>query len=155
MYEPLIFIHSWTRWAVLFGTGLLLWRTLNGWFRNKKWTSQDNHLVWAYTQVFGYQLLFGLTLYLGISPMTKASFMNLKGAWANPILRFWSVQHISWMISAFVVFQIGKHLSYKKTSIENRHRALAFTTLASTVILLCGIPWPYLVYGRSWFRGFW
>ena len=155
MYEPLIFIHSWTRWAVLFGAGLLMWRTIGGWILKRTWTGYDNHLVWAYNQVFGYQLLFGITLYMGLSPMTKASFLNWSSAMGNPVLKFWSVHHMTLMISAFAVFQIGKHLTYTKASIERRHRGMALTMLSSTAIVLCGIPWPFLVYGRPWIRGFW
>lgn len=155
MYEPFLFIHSWTRWAVLLGAGLILWRTANGWLRQAKWTGHDTHLIWAFNQVFGYQLLFGAALYFGLSPMTKASFINWSEAMTNPVLRFWSVYHICLMVLAFVVFQVGKHIAYKKTPIQRRHRSVFLTMISSMAIVCCGIPWPFFVYGRSWIRGLW
>lgn len=153
MYEALLFIHSWTRWAVVIGIVLILWQTLNGWLRNKKWTGYDNHLVWAFDQVLNYQVIFGLVLYLGLSPMTKMFFKNWGVIKDNPVFEFWAYFHISMMLLSIVIFQIGKFITYKKP-IEQRHKGVAITMIFITLTIGLAIPWPFLVHGRALFRGF-
>src|SRR5207248_4439237 len=83
------------------------------------------------------QLLLGLSLYLFLSPFTKAFFAapTLK----QPHLRFFGVEHIFGMLVAVMLVHLGKR------------RVFAFT-LAALLVMLASIPWPFLVYGRPLWR---
>jgi hypothetical protein len=66
MYEPLLLIHSWTRWIVLIGLVFLFIRSLQGWVKQTEWTDGHTTFVWAVDQVLGYQVLFGILIWLAL-----------------------------------------------------------------------------------------
>lgn len=153
MYESILLVHSWTRWAVFLSVLYFLFRCARGWRQGLSWTASDNHFLWAFTQVFFYQVGFGLFLWMALSPLTKSGFRNPALITENGVITFWILRHPLTMLLALGVFQIGRARA-KKIAPAERHR-LYTITLALVLLLLCSaIPWPWLEYGRPLLRLF-
>jgi hypothetical protein len=151
VYTAVLTIHSWLRWVTLL---LALVAVANA-FRDdpdiarpmpgKRWDS-------LFMMALDFQVLLGLALYFGLSPFTREAFADIGAAMANGGLRFWAVEHVGFMILAFVLVRIGRVRALTaRTGPERRRRRLMFFALACLVIL-GGIPWPGLQNGRPLFR---
>lgn len=151
MYEPLLIAHSWTRWMVLGGLVYFFIKSIYSIVRKKAWTGADNYFIWAFEQAFGYQVLFGLVLWLGSSPFLKMAIRNPDLVFEDSTVSFWSLRHPLTMLVSIVVFQIGK-VRARRAPMENKFRIFA-VTFAVVLILVCSaIPWSWLSYGRPWLR---
>lgn len=153
MYEPLLLIHSAIRWIVLIAMCYFLVRSIRGAVRKEKWTGAEQYFVWAFDQAFGYQVLFGFTLWLAMSPFTKAAFLNPAELQSNPVVRFWTIRHALTMLVAFGLWHAGRARA-KRAAPELRYRIFAFTFAVVLALVLSAIPWPGLSYGRPLLRLF-
>lgn len=151
MYAPLLFIHSWTRWIVVVSGIYFLARCYGGWISRKTWRPSDNHFIWAFNQILGYQILFGLTLYLGASPWVKIALSNPSSVFTNPNISFWVARHAPSMLLSFGVFHLGR-VRANRSLPEGRYRIYAITFTFLMAIIFSAVPWKGLVYGRPWFR---
>lgn len=98
------------------------------------------------------QVLFGLLLYFGLSPLMMKAFDDFSAAMHNPELRFWAVNHIGLMLAATTLVRIGRVLALTaKTSSSRRRRRLTFFVLTMLAVI-AGTPWPGLAIGRPLFR---
>lgn len=152
MYEPLLLIHSWTRWIVLVAGVFLIIRYFRAAIEGRAWNSADGHFLWAFDQSFGYQFLFGLTIWLGMSPWSKAMFRDFGSVGQNPLVFFWGVRHPLTMLVAIGLFH-GLKARAKRRPDPERFRFLAWTLVAVLAVLLTAIPWPWMDVGRALFRG--
>jgi hypothetical protein len=153
MYEPILFLHSWTRWAVFLGVIYFFIRSVVGWWKKSTWTSQDGYFIWAFNQAFGYQVAFGITLWIGLSPMTKAGMKDPPLILENDMIFFWVLRHALTMILALGAFHIGKARS-KKVAPNDRFKVYTVTFAIVLLMIVSAIPWPWLSYGRTLFRWF-
>ena len=147
MYRFFLTLHSWNRWAVLLALLAALWRTYRGWLGQQPYLPADRHLGSVLTGLLHLQLLLGLTLYFGLSPWTQRAAAH-RAAWPDPTLRFWSVTHISLMLTAIVVAQIGQSIAKRAATDATRHRWAALGYSVATALILLGIPFA----SRPWFR---
>jgi hypothetical protein len=139
MYQPLLIIHSLLRYAVLFAALYAIYRAVVGWQKNLPYTSDDNKasvflIIFVHTQ-----LLLGLVLYFWLSPWASASF-DMK----DPVVRFWKVEHLSTMLIAIALFQFGRIVSKKSATDLLKHKKAAIFYIIAFVILMAGIPWPFM-----------
>ncbi len=143
LYNVLILLHSWTRWAVVvFGIGALV-LGLVGWFGRRSFSSTDNRFGSLFTISMDIQLLLGLLLYVGISPIMRTQvFPNFGGAMGDSQLRFWAVEHIALMLVAVVLAHVGRGRSRRATTDLAKHRNAAIFYALSIVAVLAAIPWP-------------
>lgn len=141
MYPFVLTLHSWNRWAVLLVLVAALALAYRGWLGRRPYRPADRRLGAVLTGLLHLQLLLGLTLYFGLSPWVRLAATDRRAAWHDPTLRFWSVTHISLMLTAIIVAQIGQSIAKRAATDAARHRWSALSyTLALTLILL-GIPW--------------
>jgi len=148
MYQLVLTLHSWNRWLVLLALiaalGLAYW----GWLGKRPHRRPDRLLGTILTGLLHVQLLLGLTLYFGLSPWTKLAAANRPAAWQDTTLRFWSITHISLMVTAIVVAQVGQSLAKRAATDVARHRWAALSYSLATGLILLGIPFAT----RPWFR---
>lgn len=151
MYDVVLLLHSWLRWAALIAglaaTGLAFTSRPDaaGMARADRWG-----LLFMIT--LDVQLLLGLLLYAFLSPTTLAIFDDFGGAMSDPVARFWAVEHISLMLVAVIMAHAGRVLARKaKTPAAKRKRMLLCFAIA-TVAMLAAIPWPGIRAGRPLFR---
>ena len=122
MYQIVLFIHSWIRWFILLLGVVVIIRSLWGWGNKHEYKNSDNLMSVVLVGLFDAQLVLGLLLYLVLSPVTAAVFMNFGKAMNNPELRFWGVEHIFVMILAVAVAHLGRVFSKKAKSGEVKFR---------------------------------
>ncbi len=146
MYDFLRITHSLLRYAVVFAALYAIYRAYTGWKQNKPYEAADN-LASVLLIIFVHtQLLVGLLLYVQ-SPWTSAP-MNV--AMKIPELRFFKVEHISMMIVAIALFQVGRSVSKKASTDLLKHKKAAIFYTIAFVVMMVSIPWPFMKVARPW-----
>lgn len=152
MYHLLLTLHSYLRWAVLVAALIVIARAFGGWLGKKPWTAADHRwsLIWLITTDL--QLLLGLGLYMGVSPIVSAALKDMGSAMGDKVMRFWAVEHLSMMLLAIVVVHVARVLSRRAQTDAARHKRLAIGATLSLLLMLASIPWPFMPAGRALFR---
>lgn len=151
MYTPVLSIHSWLRWLTLL---LALGATINAWRPDRDLAEKPPGRYWDvyFMMALDFQVLFGLLLYFGLSPITKFGLENIGAAMENSNLRFWTFGHLAAMGAATILVRIGRVLAINaKTPADRRKWRFLFFALTSLAII-AGIPWPGMANGRPLFR---
>lgn len=99
----------------------------------------------AFLGLVDLQVLVGLILY-GLSPIVRMGLGDLGAAMAVKELRFFSVEHITGMMIAFIFIHVGSRRV--RRSLDDRQKlrhAVIWQTLTALAILV-SIPWwrPFL-----------
>lgn len=140
MYNFLLIVHSWNRWLVLIFAILAIFRALQGWRKNEPFLKPDRVVGGIFVGLMHLQFLTGLILYIWLSPITQIAFSDFGAAMKNPELRFFGVEHITGMIIAVIVAQIGRTKSKKAPNDVLKHkRAFIFYTI-SVIIIIISMP---------------
>jgi hypothetical protein len=152
MYNFVLVLHSWLRWAVLVSGVLATASTLTG--RSSSSGSSDPADRWGlvFMATLDLQMLLGLLLYLALSPVTTAIFNDFGAAMKDPVARFWAVEHIGTMMLAVVMVHVGRVLGRKATSPESKRMRLLVCFGVATLAILAATPWPGMTAGRPLFR---
>jgi hypothetical protein len=151
VYPAVLTIHSWLRWvALLLGVAA----TTNA-FRHRADTSERPRGRWwdtFFMLALDLQVLFGLLLYLGLSPFTREAMTNVGAALRDPALRFWAITHASTMFVSVVAVRAGRVFAMgEKTSAARRNGRYVCFGIA-VIAMVVGVPWPGLANGRPLFR---
>jgi hypothetical protein len=152
LYNSLLLLHSWDRWAIIVLGILLVGSAKIAWLgRTHQWTPAREKLSLFFIIALDIQLLLGLGLYL-ITPWFN-SLMNDAGAvMGDRVARFWAVEHIFGMLIAIILAHVGR-VSVKKTADAHRRNFKATMYFGITMlIILVTMPWPFLAQGRPLFR---
>jgi hypothetical protein len=148
MYNFFLILHSWTRWLVIIMAIIAIYRAFAGWQNNKPFVKEDHIIGGVFIGLIHLQVLIGLILYFILSPITQTAFEDFGAAMRNSELRFWAVEHITGMILAAVIAQVGRILSKKAPTDRLKHkRAFIYFIIAFVLIL---ITMPYII--RPFFR---
>lgn len=154
MYDFLLILHSWLRWVVL-GLGIYtIYANYNGWQTQRKYTASDKQLNTIFMASLHLQLVIGLVLYFGVSPMMQGIMADMKSSMKNKDARFWGVEHITGMIIGIVVAQIGSIKSKEQASDTSKFRTAFLYFLIALLIILLMIPFGIWNVNRPLFRGF-
>lgn len=154
MYPVVLFLHSWVRWIVAVSAVVAVTRAFYGWLGKKEWAKLDNQLGLLFSTSLDVQMLLGLILYIFLSPITQAAFKNPSAAMSDATLRFFTLEHILYMVVAVVLGHVGRTLSKKATESTAKYRVAAILFGLATLAILIAIPWPFMAagIGRPWFR---
>jgi hypothetical protein len=152
MYSVILLVHSWLRWLVVLAALLTLSRAFAGRAGHKLWSRTDDRSFQLFTISLDVQFVFGLILYVGISPITAVAFQNLSAAMRDPSLRFFVVEHAIGMIAAVALAHVGRVKVRKAASAEAKHRAALLFVALALIAILMSIPWPWMPGGRPLFR---
>lgn len=140
-YTFLLQTHSLLRWVVLFMAVIVTMKSLMGIFGNPKYGKIDNVFAASYVGFMHLQFLIGLVLYAFLSPITGAAFDDFGGAMKNPEMRFWAIEHITIMLLAIILAQIGRTRSKKASDPARKFKLQAIFFGISFILMLLGIPW--------------
>ena len=146
MFDFALDAHSWLRWVALIAGLLAIFTAFTSGASGKadRWGL-------LFMIVMDIQLLFGLALYLALSPTTAAIFGDFGAAMRDPVARFWAVEHISLMLLAVVMAHLGRILARKARTPASRRKRMLMCFALSTVLMIAGIPWPGMRAGRALF----
>lgn len=152
MYTYLLFAHSWLRWAVLIIGIVAIVKAYMGWKNNTPFTADHKRTNMFLIASIHTQLLLGFILYFGLSPMTQAAFQDFGAAMKNATMRYWAVEHITGMIIAAAIIQIGSIKSKKQTSDTQKHRTAFVYFSIGYILIFLTILSAIMTNKMSWFR---
>lgn len=152
MYSAVLLLHSWLRWAVILLGLLAVLRAFAATRSRRTWLPSDERFCRIFLGVLDLQFLLGLLLYFIWSPLTKAALRDFSGAMADPLMRFWAVEHGFGMLIGIALAHVGMSRARKAATDSLRHRRIAVFFLLALIAILASIPWPGRLYGRPLFR---
>jgi hypothetical protein len=106
VYSTVLTIHSWLRWVALL---LAICATLNALRADRDLSRRPPGARWdtLFMAAVDLQVLFGLVLYFGLSPLTTEAMNDFGLALRTPTLRFWIVEHAAAMLLSVVMSASG------------------------------------------------
>ena len=140
-YGITLFLHSWTRWALLIVAVLVIIQAWRGWSGQQLWDASKQKLAAGFVHLTSLQLVLGLLLYGVLSPVTLAAMADMGAAMKDSSLRFWAVEHITMMLIAVSLAHVGAGRIKKAADDRGKHRAAAIFFTIALVIMLSSIPW--------------
>ena len=99
------------------------------------------------------QVLFGVLLYFGLSPYTRAAMEDFGAAVRSPAMRFWAVEHALGMFAAVVLVRAGRVMALSASSASSARRRRLVCFAVATILIIAAIPWPGMANHRPLFRG--
>jgi hypothetical protein len=141
LYNIVLALHNIVRWVVLITAILALVRAYMGWLQNREWSARDRQTGVFFTSALDTQLLLGLILFF-ISPWTRALLTgNFTGMMSDPTMRFFSIEHVPFMILAVVLAHIGSARARRATDAASKFRQSAIFFSLSVLVIILIIPW--------------
>ena len=152
MYHAALVLHSFLRWfVVIFGVAAVF-GAARGWTGGRAWGRGDRTLGLLFVTALDLQVTIGLLLYFVLSPFGQMLMENPGAAMANRLARFWTVEHVALMVAALALTHVGQVKARHGATSEVRHRAVVLYFTLAMLLILAGLPWPFLSYGRPWLR---
>lgn len=145
--------HSLLRWLVILSCAWALLRVWSGFFSKAQWTDKDRKSGLIFTSILNVQFVVGLVLYF-LSPLTRSAMENFGAAMKDGMLRFFAVEHVTGMLLAVIIAQVGYSISKRATTDRARFLRAAICYTIAGVLILVSIPWPFMKYGRPLFPTF-
>jgi hypothetical protein len=152
MYLLILFLHSWLRWLVVAAALATLWfafKALRGAAPEPRFARLS---ALTFTASLDLQILLGLLLYFVLSPYTPNSLMALRASMKVAALRYFAVEHVFVMVLAAIVAHVTAVRARRATSDRQRSKRLLIGVGIALLLILIGIPWPFLPYGRPLLR---
>ncbi|MFT4526871.1 MAG: hypothetical protein ACI85F_003052 [Bacteroidia bacterium] len=152
MYDILLHSHSGLRWIVLILIVGALAKAISGMASGAAYGPMDNKLSLFSLISCHIMLLLGFVLYF-VSPIVQSGLMNMGSAMKDPVLRFWTVEHLSVMIIGIVLITIGRIRLKKLDNDAAKHKNIVIFFGIGLLLILSRIPWPFMegFSGRGWF----
>ncbi|HEY0790463.1 MAG TPA: hypothetical protein VGD78_05300 [Chthoniobacterales bacterium] len=141
LYPPVLALHNAWRWVALLGILFAAGLAFQGWLSRKPWTALSARSVSIGVIVMDVQLIIGLALYLGLSPLSRALFTDFTAAMQARETRFFGMEHSLLMVLAVGAVHFGKLSLRHQTRDGAKHRSIALWYGASLLLMLAGIPW--------------
>ena len=151
MYTLVLILHSWLRWVAL-GAGVAAIGASVGDRGDTSAGGSAERWGLIFMIVLDLQMLFGLLLYLVLSPFTTEAMRDFGAAMRSPGLRFFAVEHLVLMFAAVILAHVGRLLARKAPTPEARRTRRLICYALAMVVMLLGIPWPGTPAGRPLFR---
>jgi hypothetical protein len=157
VYEVFLIGHSFTRWGVLVACVLTALRALSRLAMRRSWSARDQGFARVFVGSVDLQLLLGLSLYFGFSPLARAaralwSSDGIAALWAQRELFFFGVVHPSLALLAALVAHASWVLARRASRDRERHRWVASGAALALALFLAAVPWPFLGHERPWLR---
>lgn len=152
MHTYLLYAHSWLRWAVLIIGIVAIVKSYMGWKNNEAFAAHHKRTNAFLIASVHTQLLLGFILYFGLSPMMQNIFQDFGAAMKNATSRYWAVEHITGMIVAAAIIQIGSIKSKKQATDSAKHRTAFIYFTIGYVLILLTILSAILTGKMLWFR---
>jgi hypothetical protein len=148
LYPQLLALHGLLRWVALAAALAAIFVSLSGWSGTRPAGTNLRLFSVIFVIVMDIELLIGLLLFFGASPITRAALSDFGAAMKEHESRFFTVEHTTFMLLAVICAHIGGALSRKGRTDRAKHRGAAVAYILSMLLMLAGIPWwrPLLRY---------
>ena len=141
LYPYLLAWHGLLRWVVLAAALAAIFVAFSGWNGVKPASANLRRYSVLFVIAMDIELLLGLLLYFGASPITRAALANFGEAMKQQEPRFFAVEHTTLMLLAVVCAHLGAALSRKGRTDLMKYRGAAVAYSFSLLLILGGIPW--------------
>lgn len=88
------------------------------------------------------QLLLGLVLFFGLSPIASVAWSDLGAVREHPVLRYWMLQHTATMLLPVVLVHVGFSLAKKARLDPARVRSAVLCQALALLVVAVLSPWP-------------
>lgn len=144
LYQIIDRAHSGLRWVVLLLLVAAIVWAFQAW---KGGRSSASKLPFYAMTAMNVQFLLGLALYIFLSPYVRFE----AGVMKDPLLRFYTVEHITMMVIAIALVSVGYSRAKKAASDAGKGKTIFIFYLIGLIVILAAIPWPF----RSGLNGSW
>src|SRR5450432_312342 len=134
LYPFLLAFHGMLRWVVLAAALAAILVALSGWTGTKPAGAKLRRFSVIFVIAIDLELLIGLLLYFGASPITRAALANLGEAMKNQESRFFAVEHTTLMLLAVIGAHVGAALSRKGRTDLMKYRGAAIAYIISLLL---------------------
>ncbi|HEY3664075.1 MAG TPA: hypothetical protein VGL24_13055 [Chthoniobacterales bacterium] len=141
LYPHLLAFHGLLRWVALAAAVAAILVALSGWGGTKPAGKNLRLASVIFVIVMDIQLLIGLVLFFGASPITRAAMADFGAAMKEHESRFFTVEHTLLMLLAIICAHVGAALSRKSRTDVAKYRGAAVAYLLSLLLMLGGMPW--------------
>jgi hypothetical protein len=149
LYSHLLSAHNIIRWVVVIFGAIALAFALTGWNGRKPISPMVRRWGALFVAALDLQFLLGLILYLVVSPITRTAFQNMAVAMKDREMRFFTVEHTTYMLIAIIAAHFGSAFARKGMTDARKYRGAVIGYGISLLVILAGIPWwrPLLRWG--------
>jgi drug/metabolite transporter (DMT)-like permease len=151
VYLAVLTVHSWLRWvALLLGVAA----TFSAFRHRADLSERPRGRRWDtfFMLALDLQVLFGLLLYLGLSPVTREAMTDARAVLRDPGVRFWAITHVAMMFVALVAVRMGRVFAMGERPSRARRDGRWICFAIAVVAMVAGVPWPGFANGRPLFR---
>jgi hypothetical protein len=141
LYPHLLAFHGLLRWVALGAAIAAILVALSGWSGTKPAGRNLRLASVIYVITMDIQLLLGLLLFFGASPITRAAMSDFGAAMKEHESRFFTVEHTLLMLLAIICAHLGAALARKGRTDSVKYRGSAVAFVFSLLLMLGGIPW--------------
>ena len=141
LYPQLLAFHGALRWIVLVAAIVALIVSASGWSGTKPATPLLSRCGTVFVAGMDVQFLLGLILYFFASPLTRVAFENMSVAMKDHELRFFTVEHTTYMVIAVILAHVGAARARRAKTDLSKYRTAAICYGLSLLLILAGIPW--------------
>jgi hypothetical protein len=140
LYPIVLAIHNFWRWIALLAVLAAVVVSLRGRVAAGRRIPVDNRVTTIAVLVMDVQLLLGLALFVGLSPLSRAMFTGPGAAMQNHDVRFFGMEHPFLMILATLAVHAGKFRARKPVAASGFRTGTIWYAL-SLLLMLAGMPW--------------
>lgn len=144
-YQLLKHTHSGLRWVVLILILVAIGNAVVRFISKSEFSTLDKKINLLSMTSVHIQLLIGIILYF-ISPKVIFSAESMS----NQLTRFFLVEHSGMMILAVILITAGYSGSKKVAENSRKHRRILLFYALGLLIMLAGIPWPWMNLAAGW-----
>jgi heme A synthase len=136
MYDIVIKVHYIVS-SIFFALALIvtIWAII-GWAKNLKAGRAFNRLSFFFIHFLYIQLITGIALYFFLEPDTKLAGVTMEQAAKQNELRFWAIEHVSLMLFALLLSQVGRLLIKQLNSDRKKFRTASLYFGVSFIVVL-------------------
>ena len=73
-----------------------------------------------------------------------------KEAMVSPMIRFFTVEHVSIMVIAIAILTIGNIKAKKASDPKQKAKLIFLWFAAGFILIMAAIPWPFRGLGSGW-----
>ncbi|TAM99348.1 MAG: hypothetical protein EPN39_06785 [Chitinophagaceae bacterium] len=139
----LLILHSWLRWAVIITAIWTIIRAIIGLSGHKAYSSGDNKSSLLFMISMDLQFLIGILLYFIGGWAKNWTDGQIGEVMQNSAQRFFTVEHITMMVIAWIIVHIGRSVVKKAKTDKIKHSKSLVYFLVAFILIMIAIPWPF------------
>ncbi len=126
MHDVVIRVHYFISSVVFIIAIIVTTWALLGWRKEKKYSRSFDKLSLVFIFFLYIQLITGISLYFFLQPENQAVSISAEEIANHDSLRFWIIEHVSLMLFALLLAQLGKLFIKQLSSDKKKYRAATF-----------------------------